>query len=783
MATFYLDYEGGNDANDGLSFANRWKTITSGATAARTAPGDTIRVMASPEPTSLGINATWTGDRLPAAKNIQSSTNAAPISMRRDAHGWSTGETVIVNGHSTNTNANGVWEITVTDADNFTLNGSTGNGVGGATGTVRSVSNCRVALASALTQTIASTGNRGEGRTAWTQSANVTASLNTSDFKEGDVSDQIAIAVGFTTGLAAYKALGAAINMSGYRQVAFWIKQTSGTVAIAGDISLRLCSDTVGAVTVDTIAIPALGSLNRWLVVVVDKGAALGASIQSVALYVDTDRGAQTFLLSNIIGCKNSSNSDSLTLASLISKNTTDEYWWGIQSIKGTRVMLDRDTNSIPAASPPRGYYGNTATVETFKRETIKTLPAAASSTAVQAVQESGSSGSLITYSGGWNRTDMSTQTGQTYFDGLNGNGNGIDLVTFNFLSFDKLNFFRYASGLLTGLSSISDIDIGYIESSNCSSAGVLFFSGVQRITADKVVVLNSNGGAQLSSSISNFGTIVAHSNQNNGVIVGRAATITEIFAQNNSGAAVSLSTGSQITLVEAKRNDAAGLAINGASCDIVEVITENNLTSGISLNGTHYSNAIIRSGSSAGNVTGSVVTASTNSSICLRNFTSSEAVKASLLSDYFESFVIFERLNGVVDSHEIHHHGGIIATDSAVTHGAAGLSWRLSPTSLERVARSPLRLPVARVACAASALVTIKAWLRRNDTGLTLKLVCVDIEGSSVSSSMTAGANVWEELTVTLTPSEKGVVQVFVEAYGGTTYSGWVDDMTISQA
>ena len=60
MATYFLDYEGGNDANDGLSFANRWKTITAGATAARIAPGDTIKIMGSPDPTSLGINATWT---------------------------------------------------------------------------------------------------------------------------------------------------------------------------------------------------------------------------------------------------------------------------------------------------------------------------------------------------------------------------------------------------------------------------------------------------------------------------------------------------------------------------------------------------------------------------------------------------------------------------------------------------------------------------------------------------------------------------------------------------
>ena len=67
--------------------------------------------------------------------SIISSTNASPISVNVSSHGMSTGDTVFIRNHATNTNANGEWIVTVTDANNFTLNGSTGNGVGGATGT------------------------------------------------------------------------------------------------------------------------------------------------------------------------------------------------------------------------------------------------------------------------------------------------------------------------------------------------------------------------------------------------------------------------------------------------------------------------------------------------------------------------------------------------------------------------------------------------------------------------------------------------------------------------
>ena len=69
--------------------------------------------------------------------NIQSSTNATPIVITTTAvHGLSSGESVVISGHTVNTNANGTWTIISTGASTFSLIGSTGNGVGGATGTV-----------------------------------------------------------------------------------------------------------------------------------------------------------------------------------------------------------------------------------------------------------------------------------------------------------------------------------------------------------------------------------------------------------------------------------------------------------------------------------------------------------------------------------------------------------------------------------------------------------------------------------------------------------------------
>jgi hypothetical protein len=89
--------------------------------------------------TKVGDN--WYAERaariLGSATNITSSTNASPIVITATAHGLGTGDTVIVAGHSTNTNAVGTWNISAVGTNTITLQGTTGNGVGGATGTVQ----------------------------------------------------------------------------------------------------------------------------------------------------------------------------------------------------------------------------------------------------------------------------------------------------------------------------------------------------------------------------------------------------------------------------------------------------------------------------------------------------------------------------------------------------------------------------------------------------------------------------------------------------------------------
>lgn len=62
------------------------------------------------------------------ANAVASATNASPIVIEAVDHGYSTGDRIRIDYAAGNTAANGVWTITVIDADHFSLNSSAGNG-------------------------------------------------------------------------------------------------------------------------------------------------------------------------------------------------------------------------------------------------------------------------------------------------------------------------------------------------------------------------------------------------------------------------------------------------------------------------------------------------------------------------------------------------------------------------------------------------------------------------------------------------------------------------------
>jgi len=676
MTIFYLDPANGNDSNDGSTWALAWKTITSGATAARIGPGDTIKVAKTPDPSSIG-NATW---------NNLSKT---------------------------------------------------------------------VTLAAALTANVELCD------AAWTPSANVTASTNTSNFKVGSCSSSFSVAAAFTTGKIAYKALGSAVDYSTYQQLSFWF--LASTVVAANSLKLCLCSDTTGDTIVDEFVIPVTDSTAYKYSFTINKGSALGASIQSIALYAIVDPGTPTILLDNIIACKASSSADALSLTSLISKNSAasggDEGWYPIQSINGTTVLLDNG----PAinANAGRGYFGTTETVPTYKRECFRVLSAACT------IQDSGSSGSLIAFQGGYDPT-TGNQDGETYFDVGSGRGNGLDFTNRNYVLSNKINMVRAMRGICLYTASYCEVT----AHSMCGddSAGIYIYGA----SFCKVDVKNANN---------NTGTGVSYGGSNK---ICNEITIGNVNNNTTSGISVAAAYVNKITAENVCNNGSSNVSINANAIRNTFKITndKNSGSYGFSFDSPPALDNKIIGTTTASNASGAV-SASSPGTQYFKGCTFGETSKVLNQTAWMNSRVCLDAHDGSSDNNTIYTDGGIVKSQSSVRHTESGIAWQLSPTSANRSTYYPLFMSLAKIAVAASSQVTISGWFRRTNTGITGKLVCRggQIAGvnTDVSASMTAAADTWEQLTITFTPTAAGVVEIEAWAYGGTAYSVYVDDIDFS--
>jgi hypothetical protein len=347
-----------------------WKTITSGATAARIAPGDTIRMRdaandlpgsatyVDPGPTSLG-HADWANDSAIITLETACTANI------------STCETV----HDTPTS--GSWH---------------------------------------------------------SDQANANATANTA-YKEGSFCVNIAVVAAFATGIANYCPTGT-LNLAGYQQISFWIY--SDVAIAANSLRVDLCTDNAGATPANSFTIPYKLEAARWYPATFNNAGALSGAVESVALNVLIDLGATTcnIRLDNIFA------HNGFSLASLIGKNTTGETFWTIKNINGTSVEL---SESQQTGVSHTHYWGIAEHVTAYRRETVKTVLATASTTSVQTVQDSGTYSNSITYSGGWSRV-TNTQTGVTWFDGTMGWGWGISRQQNSIYNYVGVS--RYYSGL-----------------------------------------------------------------------------------------------------------------------------------------------------------------------------------------------------------------------------------------------------------------------------------------------------------------------------------------------
>lgn len=827
MATLYLDFLNGNDANNGSSFANRFKTFTSGATAARTAPGDTIRVMKSEDPVRIKA----------AAKSLVSSTNATPISVQVTGHGYSTGDQVELADHATNTAANGTWTITVTDANNFTLNSSVGNGTGGATGTVRRLATATftdlsptVTLSEAVTKTIDAC------ESSWTANTNVTATT-ASTRKEGSLCAQLQVAAGFTTGRIGHKALAGATDFSAYSKITLQIRTTAAVSS--GVLQIKLCSDTGGTTAVNTITInEALNTGTSWRPIVLDNGGALGSSIQSVAIYALSDPGALTISLDNIEAC------NEFSLVSLISteSSATSLDFWPVQSINGTTIKIDASANFGLDIGTNVGYVGTGGTsVAIYKRDPVRV-------SAAQTIQEAGSSGNLITYSGGWDTSAMTTQDGITFIDFADGTLTGISNA-FDHIGCEKIVVVRCAIGwqwtggfytitdcgaIATGHNSTTSYGFrlnnagttgtmtGCFARCGYSNSGALSGFSVNINTVDCLVQSYQTNSSQ-TRAFDSLGHRLVHTNltveglkgigsgTHYGIIFGGSATTlttATIRAMNgtNTGQChglyintysnvVSGVTVSSIASAATARVSSSGVYISSTNNTLRDITTDTITCSG---SGGGYGIAAAASvtyGMFRNTITGLTTTgaktasiyASNSAVLIVDNTSLSEATKVETDTSVLTRVVITRYEGSPTDYRIYEENTTVVRTETTTVDTGSTLSIKHSPQSAH-TSSFPLVQKTTPVVVNSSGTLTITVRVRRSSSNVAAQIYLRGGQVGGVSTDQTddasASGGTWETLSISCSPTQKVPIEFELRSWQ-TAGSGDVfwDTATNTQA
>lgn len=736
----------------GGTITDPWKTFLTGATAARHAPGDEIRLKKSPSPVSLGVTGKWT-QRFFSQLSISATTNASPIEVTTTAaHGLASGDYVYITGHATNTNANGLFKITWVSSTKFTLNGSTGNGIGTNNGLVWDYTGQVVELSAALTKTV------DQCEVVWTAAGggDVTPTVidaPTSWCKMGYRSSRFTFDASPQTNiLQAYRALPGATDFSGFDSITLMVFVSVATGA--NQLQICLCSDAAGATVVDTFALPAIPVVNRYVPLLIQRngGGALGNSIQSVSLRTGSSAPPNSVVVAvdNIEAC----NAASLHHGCLISKSSLDqgltEPWLCIGGIDGTTVLLegvggDASYGNARSNTPPGYYYGTSETAALYKREPHYTAIQAGPTTTDFVTQAAGTDAARIYYSGGWNFSN-GLQDGETFLDFRTSSSYGLSAGGRAFLSFDHISVSR---------------------------AGTSILGFGPRNTMSNFQVISGLYGIYLSSSATNGCIVsadtVAHCVYGIHAVAGAA--------QNKVSVNKMISNNTQITI----QTSLGGSVISGGVAWCPNV--------GLFVSASGVSGAVLRGWTTYGHPS---LCNMDSGYYCLDSCTHNETTKAFAFPTNYSSARIFAKnYNGTVGDHRVIHEG----TATTGSHwqlmdttrpGGTGKMWQLSATGSIHSPSNPAWLTLGTVACRANQAVTVKVWAAKGHaTQIQTKLVCRGGQLSGVAADVVATKaddTNWERLSITFTPTEDGVAQIegwaIYPASGGSpntaSFEGW---------
>jgi len=809
MAIKYVDFKNGNDANDGLSFANRVKSFSGcnmsanqSSNTAQGVQGDEIRVMGM-EPVDLGVDATWTKGGY-SNYNADNSdglfdqtddvTAGTPITITANNHQFVTGDAVLIYGVKGIIETNGLWIITKTGTNTFTLNNSTGTGTYGGrqhSNNLRRVNNKVIKVNTDCKRVAFCSGSvPAVGNSSYDLSNNLFGVLSTNvsiDLQRWNMiqrTGRLDISGNFTTGKVMYFTLPATLDLSDYQKISFnfYNYENNNARVHTSHLSVKLCTDTTGDVVAHSCDIGGHRESGSYPHVF-DFGTNLNSAIKSIAIYSDTDVGSTHCHVDNIIALKNTT--ATVSHRDVWGKNTTAEpIWWRAHYIQedlmtfgicespshGDKLMTSGDVAS---------YAGTSETVRLYKVTPFDVIEDGQDY--VQADEfnyfarpsyDGRKSSAITKIRGGWNESDMTTQNCVTWLNyyrrssqiisrGSNTNTANVEFENFGKTGGSRIAFMNfqmhqvvkniYHAGMgqdeAFGLANHDNKEV-IVDGVFCTGNGRFgWYMADTRHSIDedtpRVIIKNAHyyGVGDNSAQYQPYGGTVVI----NDITIKSSRWMMRFDSRTRAKVLIKNFVGSGFQYY---MNLGAEYLIHNSSIENVKFEV--------------YPHTVNEKGPNYGG------------KICFRNY------------------------NGVADDHRIYFDNGCIKSETAVRHSTDGIAWKIQPKFLNSGSNAsnskvnnderPLYLKVASLFVNANKLVTVKAYLRRDNTGITAR-ICARFKYSPFTVStdqvatLTAAADTWQEVTLSFTPADSGELSIMFEAFGGTSHTAYIDSVSVTQA
>lgn len=586
-----------------------------------------------------------------------------------------------------------------------------------------------IELDSPLTQTIENCESN------WTNDASLYRCEANTHCVEGSYAAWFMNISSFPTGLLAHKTI-TEVDLSGYEKISFMFYSTS---IPAGSLQIVLCSDTAGTVEVNNLTIAEATANNKWMKIVIDNGAALGASIKSIGLkHIANTVPAASLYLDNIVAAND------FTHKSLIGKNVEDDSWYSIQSIDGTTVKLGFAGNS--AAN--QKYPGTTESVTAYRREFIDVSDIVAGDNYLNDLESvTGTKDSPILYEGGYN-TSNSERDGETFYGTNLFDGTGIYTYGVNYLQFKHLGIVGMSYGFYFDGGKGFNIDYLYWIDNERGDIG---FS-LQQWTIGHLFINNASSSVGLELLDSTIDQIIA-----------------DCFGDGSNG---------------------GGLSLGGANIIANTIKARNHTSSDASAPGLYLSfidNLIIKKLVTADN-DGYGVTLKRSGQIFVKDWEFNESTPV-----YFDPYAVSlyqvftsQNHDNTAGNEVIFTPTGTIQSETTIRHTASGLSWKMTPNNtedkLEIIPRHFKSFVEANKEITLSVYVRKDSSYNGNAPRLVLRGGVLTGITNDVIDSLSVAADNWEQLIVTATPTEEGFIEFYVDC-DGDAGSIYVDDIDVAQA